>query len=152
MGETGGHLFPVLETDPWGGSRFPESRFAGVMMDTTQYLGQSAKAAWAEEIERAIDNVKRTGWDKQFRREWHRAAWRRGRLPAPRRAEKARRSRRTSTRDAHPRAANASCRPQRVWVRGRVPREFLDWLARQEGSDPEEREMLAECFLEEWER
>lgn len=27
-----------------------------------------------DEIERAIRNVKRTAWDKWFRREWHRAA------------------------------------------------------------------------------
>jgi len=123
-----------------------------IRMNITQYLGQSARAALAEEIERAIDNVKRSAWDKQFRREWHRAAWRREGHPAPRRAEKVWRNRSTSWRDGHPRAANAGCRPQRVWVRGRVPWEFLDWLSRQEGSGPEEREMLAECFLDEWER
>ena len=36
-------------------------------MDVTQYPGQPAKAAWAEEIDRAIDNVKRPACDKQFR-------------------------------------------------------------------------------------
>jgi len=121
-------------------------------MNITQYLGQSAKPAWAEEIERAIDNAKRSAWDKQFRREWHRAAWRREGHPASRGAEKAWRSRSTSWADAHPQAANAVCRPQRVWLKGRVPREFLDWLSRQDGCEPAEREMLAECFLEEWER
>lgn len=50
-----------------------------------------AKALWLEqqrdEIERAIRNVKRSAWDKWFRREWYRAAGemarrqRRGRLP-----------------------------------------------------------------------
>ncbi len=38
-----------------------------------------AKALWLEqqrdEIERAIRNVKRSTWDKWFRREWYRAAW-----------------------------------------------------------------------------
>jgi hypothetical protein len=33
-----------------------------------------ARAAWAEEIEHAIDNVKRTKSDKWMRREWHKAA------------------------------------------------------------------------------
>jgi len=38
------------------------------------------QAAYREEIERAIDNVKRTAWDKWFRRQWYRArARRRGR-------------------------------------------------------------------------
>jgi hypothetical protein len=36
-----------------------------------------AKALWREEqraeIERAIKNVKRSDWDKWFRRQWHRA-------------------------------------------------------------------------------
>ncbi len=40
-------------------------------------ISAHAKALWLEqqrdEIERAIKNVKRSGWDKWFRREWHRA-------------------------------------------------------------------------------
>ena len=28
---------------------------------------------WREEIEKATDNVKRKGWDKWMRKEWHRA-------------------------------------------------------------------------------
>jgi hypothetical protein len=39
------------------------------MMAITQYLAQAAKAAWAEEIERAIDNARRSPEDKLFRRE-----------------------------------------------------------------------------------
>jgi len=46
-------------------------------MDVTHQLERAAKAAWAEEIERAIDNVKRSAWDKRFRREWHKADSRR---------------------------------------------------------------------------
>ena len=34
---------------------------------------------WKAEIERAIDRIKhpRSEWDKSFRKEWHRAKWRR---------------------------------------------------------------------------
>jgi len=46
-------------------------------MDVTQQLEQAARAAWAEEIERAIANVKRTERDKWMRREWHKADARR---------------------------------------------------------------------------
>ena len=35
------------------------------------------QTAHREEIERAIDNVKRTAWDKWFRRQWYRAGARR---------------------------------------------------------------------------
>jgi hypothetical protein len=42
-------------------------------MDVTHYVEQAARAAWAEEIERAIRNAKRTPEDKAFRREWYRA-------------------------------------------------------------------------------
>lgn len=42
-----------------------------------------ARALWLEEhragIERAIDNAKRSAWDKWFRREWYRATWQIGR-------------------------------------------------------------------------
>ena len=43
-------------------------------MDITHYAEQAARAEWAEEIERAITNVKRTELDKWFRREFHKAA------------------------------------------------------------------------------
>jgi len=42
-------------------------------MDVTQHLIQPARMEWAEEIERAIANAKRTAEDKRFRREWWRA-------------------------------------------------------------------------------
>jgi len=41
-------------------------------VDVAQHLAQAAKAAWAEEIERAIANAKRTAEDKMSRREWWR--------------------------------------------------------------------------------
>ena len=40
-------------------------------MDVERYAGRSA---WWDEIEHAIDNVKRTKFDKWMRREWHKAA------------------------------------------------------------------------------
>jgi len=149
-----GHLFSILKANPLSGSRFPESRFTVVMMNTTQYLGRSAMAAWAEEIERAIDKVKRTQRDKRFKREWHKADARR-QWSADRQARwedwRARRSRGVAQHETgQPKPVPVT--PSKVWVRGRVPREFLDWVERQEGSGPEEREMLAECFLEEWQR
>ena len=40
-------------------------------------VSKHAKALWLEqqraEIERAIANVKRSDWDKRFRKQWHRA-------------------------------------------------------------------------------
>jgi len=43
------------------------------MMDFRHYPVHVAKAKWAEEIERAVANAKRTPEDKRFRREWWRA-------------------------------------------------------------------------------
>ena len=123
-------------------------------MDVTQQLERAARAAWAEEIERAIANVKRTERDKWMRREWHKADSRR-RWSADRKARWAdwreRRSQRETPDSSH-QCDQPHVTRSKVWVRGRVPREFLDWVERQEGSGPEEREMLAECFLEEWQR
>ncbi len=39
----------------------------------TDYEKAYLLAAWRSEIQRAIDSVKRTKWDKWFRREWYRA-------------------------------------------------------------------------------
>jgi hypothetical protein len=43
-----------------------------------QSFGMCSKAT-CQEIERAIDNAKRSAWDKWFRRQWYRAGamWRR---------------------------------------------------------------------------
>ena len=95
----------------------------GVMMNVTQRLGRTVKAGWAEEIEHAIDNVKRSAWDKQFRRAWCRAGWRRRKLLERRGTEKTRRSCRVSGWEVHRRPAKASGGLHRVWVRGRVPRD-----------------------------
>ncbi len=47
-------------------------------------ISAHAKALWLEqqraEIERAVKNVKRSAWDKRFRREWYRGTWRIGRM------------------------------------------------------------------------
>jgi len=123
-------------------------------MDVTQQLTQAARVEWAEEIERAVDNVKRTEWDNWMRREWHKADSRR-QWPASRKARwadwRAQRSRGVAGDEAGQPEHVLVTRPK-VWVRGRVPREFLDWVENREGSDPAERELLAECSLEEWER
>ena len=123
-------------------------------MDVAQQLELSARTAWAEEIERAVDNVKRSGWDKQFRREWHKAASRRE-WSADRRA------RWEDWREQHPRetARDGVRQPERVsvtrskvWIRGHVPGEFLDWVERHWAHDSETKAMLSECCFEVWER
>ncbi|MFC1806272.1 hypothetical protein ACFL09_04745 [Planctomycetota bacterium] len=43
-------------------------------MGPKELAARETKAAWAHEIEHAIDNVKRTRFDKWMRREWHKAA------------------------------------------------------------------------------
>jgi hypothetical protein len=48
-------------------------------MDVVQYLEPAAKTAWADEIERAIADAKRTAEDKRFRREFYRSCARTGR-------------------------------------------------------------------------
>ena len=43
--------------------------------DAIAQLGASELTEkYRQETERAVDNIKRTAWDKWFRREWHRAA------------------------------------------------------------------------------
>lgn len=42
-------------------------------MDPREPAAREAKAAWAGEIEHAIDNVKRTKFDRWMRKEWHKA-------------------------------------------------------------------------------
>ena len=60
-----------------GGSCFPESRLVAlveVKMNSIELAAKGLPAVWNEEIERAIDNVKRSSWDKWFRRQWHRGS------------------------------------------------------------------------------
>ena len=40
----------------------------------------------------------------------------------------------------------------RVWVRGHVPKEFLDWVERHWAHDNETKAMLSKCCFEVWER
>jgi len=111
-------------------------------------------AAWAEEIERAIDNVTRTQWDKWMRREWHKAESRR-QWSADRQAkwEEWREKRpRGATRGEASQPEHVSVTPAKVWVRGHVPRKFLDWIEGHWVHDTEIKAMLRECCFEVWER
>ena len=110
----------------------------------------SIGTAWADEIEHAIDNVKRTGFDKWMRREWHKAGarerWSEGRKAKW--TDWKERQRCDETRQPFgPPAAEP-----KVWVKGHVPREFLDWVERYWSHDDETRAMLGECCFEVWER
>ena len=128
--------------------------FTVIKMDITQQLEQGARAVWAEEIERAIANAKRSESDKWMRREWHKAESRR-RWSADRKARwLAWRERRSSgaTRVEVSQPERASVRPAKVWVRGRVPKEFLDLTERCWSHDRQTKVMLSECCFEVWER
>ncbi len=63
------------------GSRRTAERVVAAGMNMKQFddvISAHARVLWLEqqraEIERAIDNVKRSAWDKRFRKQWHRAA------------------------------------------------------------------------------
>ena len=125
-----------------------------IKMDVSQFPEQSAKAAWAEEIERAIDNVKRTEFDKWMRKEWHKAGSRRE-WSADRKArwlDWREQHSRGVARDGAGQPERVSVTPAKVWVRGRVPGGFLDWVERHWAHDNETKAMLSECCFEEWER
>ena len=118
-------------------------------MDAARYEGRSTVASWQGEIEEAIDNVKRTNLGRWMRREWHKAAAR-DRWTARRKAKwlewKRDRSPETS------RGARGSVAQSMVWVKGHVPKEFLDWVERHWSHDGETRAVLSECCFEKWER
>ena len=111
------------------------------------------KEAWREEIERAIDNVTRNEWDKWMRKEWHKATARR-RWTADRKARwaarKERRSRGAARGDLR-QAARMSITQSKVWVKGHVPKEFLDWVERYWSHDNETRAVLSGHCFEVWE-
>ena len=114
----------------------------------------AAVAGWKDEIEHAIDNVKRTKLDKWMRREWHRAGARE-RWAEDRKAEWEdwRRRRRRETGKGNSQRLGRRCTTQaKVWVKGRVPREFLGWVERHWSHDGETKAMLNECCFEVWER
>ncbi len=56
------------------GSRLAESRVQVIEMVVKGIEAEGASAAWADEIELAIDNAKRTKFDRWMRSEWHKAA------------------------------------------------------------------------------
>jgi len=101
-----------------------------------------------------VDNVKRTDSDKWMRREWHKADSRR-QWSADRKARCAdwrEQQSRGGARDEAGHPERASVTPRKVWVRGRVPKEFLDWTERHWGHDEETKSMLSECCFDVWER
>ena len=115
----------------------------------------------AEEIERAVDGVKRTRWDKEFRRAWYRAEAlrRKGEGGGKGRGRYKRKQSITRRPVTHRGGSDSSRAPsslafvrRRIWVRGHVPRRFLDWFEQQQQSDWQEREMLERCFFEELRR
>ena len=120
-------------------------------MDVERY---TAGSAWQDEIERAIDNVKRTKLGKWMRAEWHKAGardrWSEGRKA--RWVELRKKPSRTMVPDDTDRYARRGVASPEAWVRGHVPKEFLDWVERHWSHDDETRAMLGGCCFEVWER
>ena len=114
----------------------------------------AAVAGWGDEIERAIDNVKRNKLDKWMRAKWHKAAarrcWSEGRK-AKWTDWKGRRPREVSRNDRH-QPDRGPVTLSKVWVKGHVPKEFLDWVERHWSHDDETRAVLTGCCFEVWER
>jgi len=115
---------------------------------------RSAKAAWAEEIEHAIDNAKRTESDKRLRSGWYKAA-------ARRRWTKDRKARWRDWREEHSGEEAGGRRRQpdsllvarnKVWVKGHVPKGFIEWAEKRGNHDEKTELMLDACCFEEWKR
>jgi hypothetical protein len=107
-----------------------------------------------EEIERAVRNAKRAELDRWMRREWYKAAAR-GRWSAERKAEWKewrRRRREDETQEGSNRPDHHRVGHAKVWVKGHVPKDFLDWVERHWSHDRETRSMLGQCCFEAWER
>jgi len=106
------------------------------------------------EIEHAIDNIKRTKFDRRMRSEWHRAAARRGWTPE----RKARwagwkeQQSREEVRDGDHQPDHALVAQSKVWIKGHVPKEFLNWVGRHWSHDNETRVMLSGCCFEAWDQ
>ena len=109
---------------------------------------------YQEEVERAIDRVKRSKLDKWMRAEWHRAG-------ARDHWSKRRKAKWLDWKRRHPNeaATGRSCpaththvTKSKVWVKGHVPEEFLHWVERYWSHEDETRVMLSECCFEAWER
>ncbi|MFC1806110.1 hypothetical protein ACFL09_03930 [Planctomycetota bacterium] len=119
-------------------------------MRVEQHEGRAMVASWQSEIEKAIDNVKRDRLDKWMRAEWHKAKAR-DHWSERRKAKWVE----WRSKSAHEVTADDMCpltSQRKVWVRGRVPKEFLDWVERYWSHDDVTRAMLNECCFEVWER
>ena len=94
------------------------------------------------------------GLDKWMRAEWHKAAAR-GQWSEGGDAEwvdwKGRRPCGASRSNRH-QLERVPIAESKVWVKGRVPKEFLDWVERYWSHDDETRAVLSGCCFEVWER
>jgi len=114
----------------------------------------SEAPSWREEIEHAIDNARRTESDRRLREGWYKAE-------ARRRWSKERKARWRDWREEHSSEEGRDPTQQpdrpvtggnRIWVKGHVPKGFLEW-AEKHGSHDENTELvLAACCFEEWKR
>ena len=111
----------------------------GALAGASRHREATPGAIRHAEVERAVGNVKRTNLDRWMRREWHRAGargpWSEGRKA---RWVEWKRHRGAGHWLARPRVTKS-----KVWVRGRVPPEFLDWVERYWSHDDEARAMLS---------
>ncbi|MBL7224140.1 MAG: hypothetical protein ISS72_09825 [Candidatus Brocadiae bacterium] len=123
-------------------------------MELKELAGKAMEAAWQDEIERAVSNVKRTKWDKWMRTEFHKAAarnqWSKGRKV--RWMEWKRRGLRGAVSEGSHQPDRSHVRQSKVWVKGHVPKEFMDWVDRYWSHADETRAMLCECCFEVWRR
>ena len=108
-------------------------------------------SACREEIETAIDRVKRTKLDRWMRKEWHKASAR-DQWSESRKAKWDDWREEHSCTPARVRSDRSCAMQSKVWVKGRVPKEFLDWAERYWSHDDGTRVMLSGCCFEEWER
>ncbi|MFC1805664.1 hypothetical protein ACFL09_01620 [Planctomycetota bacterium] len=123
-------------------------------MELQELAGKAMMAAWQDEIEHAIDKAKRTALDRWMRTEWHKAGardrWSRDRKV--RWMKWKRRGLRRAVSEGPHRSGRPRVTVSKVWVRGHVPKEFLDWVERYWSHDDETRAVLSGCCFEVWER
>jgi len=119
-----------------------ERAFEAIVNEETAQNGDGGNGVGEEAVE------------KWMRKEWHKAASRRH-WAADRKARWAdwrEQHSRGVARDGAGQPERVSVTPAKVWVRGRVPGGFLDWVERHWAHDNETKAMLSECCFEEWER
>jgi len=112
------------------------------------------EGAWRKEIEHAIDNVERTESDKRLREGWYKAE-------ARRRWSRERKASWRDWREQHS-GDGARCLPRqtdqkltgknKIWVKGRVPKGFLEWAEKRGNHDENTELVLDACCFEEWKR